>query len=100
MKPHPSFSCNKKPIDLTNSDGIDLSIPSDVRRELRKFKSSSTTRRKDPVNFVDLKGSANYDKFFTPHLDPKMSLNTKGPFANLYWCFSSNEQNNPNRLVS
>lgn len=102
MKPHPSFSCHKQPIDLTLSDHIDLSIPSDIRRDLRKAKSKLTQRRTDPVHFVDLMGTANYDAFFGPHLDDKMSLNTKGFCANLHWSFKnlpSSEANN-NRMVS
>lgn len=92
MKPHPSFSCYKKPVDLTVSDGIDFLLSHADRRPARKAITKSTIRRKDPVYFVDLKGTADYDAFFTPHLDKKMSLNTKGPSANLYWEFSKDSE--------
>lgn len=109
MKAQPSFKCHV--VDLTdlNTDSkpniksdetIDLDKLVGDRRVERKANNKRIQRRTDPVRFVDLKGTADYEAFFSPHLDPKLTLNTKGPFANLFWSFSKLEEDKSERRVS
>lgn len=92
MKAQPSYQCNVKadikPSLEDVSDGIDLSKCHGERREDRKNKQKLIKRRTDDIHFVDLPGTANYDDFFNEFIDDKLSLNIKGPFANLFWKFS------------
>jgi len=69
------------------SGAVDLSIPRDVRREMRKNERSN--RKKDKVHFVDLHGSSNYDDYFESCFATKLCLNSKGPLANLHFSFTA-----------
>lgn len=99
MKPCPSYTNNqKKPIiDLTR-DGIDLSMSYDDRKNEKKVFYKQSKNRKDRVYFVELGTTADYGGFFKEYLDDAMSLNTKGPFANLYWSFACEETNGERRV--
>ena len=100
MKPVASFkNNNKQSIDLTK-DGLDYSKLYQDRTNEKKvfYKKNKKFYHKDAVYFVDLGTTADYGAFFVPYLDDKMSLNTKGPFANLFWCFTCEEINGERRV--
>jgi hypothetical protein len=68
---------------------IDLEIDRELRKRRRKkfSKRPDRLRLTDPVTLVDLDVVSNYDAFFSSSIDPKLSLNTKGPLANLWFGF-------------
>jgi hypothetical protein len=68
-------------------DNIDLTIDRHERRHKRKKTVSQLGR--DPVFFKDLHVTSNYDKFFQKCIDHKLSLNVKGPLANLHFGFKA-----------
>lgn len=100
----PSFHCRVKPDvkpNVSSTDGIDLTKTHGERRELRKAINKSTKRRTDEVHFVDLPGVADYDAFFSEFIDPKLSMNIKGPLSNNFWSFTAADSVETNqRLVS
>jgi hypothetical protein len=68
---------------------VDLEIDREVRKRRRKKYSNrpDRLRRGDPVSIVDLDIISNYDAYFYSTIDPDISLNTKGPLANLWFGF-------------
>ena len=93
MQAKQSFQCHPVKSDPDSKsknnikpDLIDLSKTYEERRDERK--SGKVIRRTDEVFFVDLPGTANYDKFLAKYIDPEIKLNVKGPFANLWWAFT------------
>jgi hypothetical protein len=68
---------------------VDLSIDRFERRKRRKKYSDRADhlRHVDPVYFVDLHIASDYNKYFSECIDLNISLNTKGPLANLWYSF-------------
>ena len=58
MKSFPSFKHEKQIIDLSDDvvASIDLTIDSSLRREIRKTKTKSKSRRRDAVFLIDMEG--------------------------------------------
>jgi len=79
---------NKKIV--ISRDLIDLKDSYEGRRVKRK--NVKAPRRKDPVEFVDLPGASDYDSFFAPCFPDDLSLNMKGPMANLFFSFKAAKQ--------
>jgi len=60
------------------------------RRAARKKKGK--TRKsvaRDPVKFIDLPVTSNYDEYFSNCLHKKLNLNHKGPLSNLHYSFKA-----------
>ena len=74
-------------IDLSSDGAIDLTKDHEQRRAERK--AIKHARGTDVVYFVDLPGTADYDKFFAKCIDPNIKLNVKGPFADRWWGFTA-----------
>ena len=97
MQSHPSYHFIKdehsiKPeVERQPHDTIDLTLTHGERRVVRKSKYSK--RRTDDVDFVDLSFVCDYDAYLRPCIDETTFLNTKGPFANLWWGFTKIKHN-------
>jgi hypothetical protein len=75
----------------SNNDLVDLTIDRSKRRLERKnktkMKRSSENERRDPVYVVDLHAIPDFDRFFKTCINENMTLNVKGPLANLHFDF-------------
>jgi hypothetical protein len=116
MKAQPSWQVNKikrenatknennnpnVTIDLTESYDnskrvMDLTKSYDERRVTRK--KDRKKNRRDPVFFVDIIATTEYENWLDPCTDNRLCLNHKGPFANLYWEFIANDKNPANGI--
>jgi hypothetical protein len=68
---------------------VDLTVRSEVRKRQRKDFGNRPThlRRVDPVYVVELHIVCDYNKYFLICIDPDITLNIKGPLANLWYGF-------------
>jgi hypothetical protein len=73
--------CNQDFVDLS-TDRVKRSIE---RKNRAKMKRLSANKRRDPVYVVDVHAIPDFDKFFKPCINEKMTLNVKGPLANLHF---------------
>ena len=87
MKAFPSRSHWK----AEKSSVVDLTIDHEDRRQERKdFANRPKSRRlDDKVCFRDLRGTSDYYTFFLDCTDKHLSLNVKGPLANLQFKFKA-----------
>jgi hypothetical protein len=84
---------NNHIISALETEGlVDLTIDRNVRRKKRKAYANRPDhlRQVDPVNITDLEIVCDYDEYFVKCIDPKITLNTKGPLANLWFGFKVN----------
>jgi hypothetical protein len=68
---------------------VDLTVRSEVRKRQRKDFGNRPThlRHVDPVYVVELHIVCDYNKYFLICIDPDITLNIKGPLANLWYGF-------------
>lgn len=83
---------NDSKTDFPFNSVNEVSITSYNTRKLKRIaenKINQKQRKSDPVKFIDLDHTLDYDSYFKPVMDEKLQLCVKGPLANLFFCFKS-----------
>lgn len=72
---------------ISNKDGSNASDTKQMKRQ-----KLNNVRRQDEARFVDLSHTSDYDNWLKELMDKNLSLNVKGPLANLFFSFTADDE--------